>query len=288
LLVKEKLIQTVFAPWMVKELYYAALSSGAPINVLVQVDLGMNRLGLKEGEFASVMGELRFYRDKLKLRGIFTHMPLAGEDPIFSVEQVKRFAKLVYPYKRAEPSLFLHVSNSAALLSGYPFYFDGVRVGISLYGLPPLPSLTHIRKRGRGKYRLQPVMSLKSRLISLKWIEEGEGVSYSHTFRAKRRTLIGTVPVGYADGYPLSLSNRAEALFRGKRVRLVGNITMDYLLLDLTEHPDAGIGEEVVLFGESENAHLSAAELAKIIGTIPYEITCVVGKRIRREYIERE
>jgi alanine racemase len=174
---------------------------------------------------------------------------------------------------------YVHIANSAAAFSLDLPFCTMVRPGIVLYGA--LPSADF-----EGRMELTPVMQLKSRVAMLKWVEPGTSISYARRYLATDRTLIASVPVGYADGYSRVLTNRGEALVRGKRARVAGTVCMDWIMLDVTHIDGVSVGDEVVLLGcDREGNCIRAEELAAWAGTIPYEIFCGISKRVPRIYL---
>ena len=153
-----------------------------------------------------------------------------------------------------------------------------VRLGIALYGLDP----GIFSKNG---FKLEPVLALRTKVAFLKGATEGSYIGYDQKYKIARNTMIATCPVGYNDGYPYLLSNKATVLIKGKRVPLVGTVTMDYIMVDVGDIHDIKIGDEVTLIGKDGDDQIKVEELARHIGTIPYEITCALGKRVRRVYV---
>lgn len=213
-----------------------------------------------------------------------SHFACADEDSgaalNYTKEQADRFLHVVDMAKRIGlyPK-YIHISNSAGtLVTNYPFC-NAVRIGIALFG-------AQLNDYSAKKLSLSPAMSLTSRIAFLKWIEPGTCISYGRCFTADTRTLIASVPIGYADGYPRSLTNKAEALVRGSRARVVGAVCMDWLMLDVTQIKDVTVGDEVLLMGDDGNGNsVTSEELAAKAGTIPYEIYCGISKRVPRVYI---
>lgn len=265
-----------------------------PVDLHLKFDTGMNRLGFHPDEAPRLIEKLRSHA-RLKPRAVLTHLFNGEDGERFdgdSAEQLRRFhqvALLFHPL-----GAFAHALNSAGLLSrvligdqgppDHPLRLQewGLRPGLMIYGANPL---------GEGKgLKLKPVMSLKSQASVLRSVAKGDGVSYNATWRAQRDSVIAVVPIGYADGYHRLLSNRAQALFNGERVPVVGNICMDYLMLDVTQvvqtqAPPADREPEVVLFGAAANGQsLSPEELARHAQTIPWEIFTSVGERVPRLY----
>ena len=252
--------------------------------VHLEVDTGMGRLGVPYGEAPEFLAQLARFKN-LELEGIFSHFASADEldeeGRAYSNLQAERFSGVVREARRLgfDPS-YVHVANSAGLLAMDLPFCNLVRPGIILYGA--LPS-----KDFSGMVQSKPVMRLKSKVAMLKWVEPGTSISYGRRYRAEQRTLIASVPVGYADGYCRSLTNRGEALIRGKRARVAGTVCMDWIMLDVTGIEGVAVGDEVTLLGQDPmGGCISAEELADKAGTIPYEILCGIStRRVRRVYI---
>jgi alanine racemase len=171
---------------------------------------------------------------------------------------------------------YKHISSSAGLTAFPSFSGNLVRPGIMLYGYHSSPE----------SIPLKPVMTLKTRIGLLKNVPPGERISYGGTFVTRRKSLIGTLPIGYADGYSRRLSNQGEVLIRGKRARVVGRVCMDYIMIDVTDIPGVSQGDEVVLLGRQGRDVISAVEIGDRVGTISYEVLCLIGKRVPRVYIQ--
>jgi alanine racemase len=240
------------------------------LRVHLKVDTGMARLGVSPGRALDVARAVMDF-PHLQLEGLSTHLASAS-NPEASREQLDLFRSVVEELAQdgIQPPL-LHAANSLGLFTCPEAHFDMVRTGIAMYGIDPGPFAAL-------KIPLKPVLSLKTQIAYLKGVAEGTAIGYDGRGRAARATKIATCPVGYDDGYPFSLSNRAEAILRGRRVPLVGNVTMDYIMLDVGEVPDAAVGDTVTLIGEG----MRVEELARKAGTIPYEITCRLGRRVGR------
>ena len=173
---------------------------------------------------------------------------------------------------------WVHLSNSAAIFSLATPECNLVRPGIVLYGGLPAAELA-------PRLELRPVMNLRSRIVQLKSLPVGAGVSYGHHFHANRPSLIATVPIGYADGYNRLLSNCGEALLRGRRVRVAGRVCMDWTMFDVSDVPGVAVGDEITLLGSAEGGSITGDEWAERIGTISYEVFCGIGKRVPRVYL---
>jgi len=252
--------------------------------VHLEVDTGMGRLGVPYDQAPAFLEKLKGFQN-LELEGIFAHFASADEldesGCAYTALQAERLAGVVAEARRLgfSPS-YVHIANSAGILTKEFPFCNLVRPGIILYG--GLPSNDFA-----GMVTSKPVMRLASRVAMLKWVEPGTCISYGRHFTAKKRTLIASVPVGYADGYPRSLSNKGEALIRGQRARVAGTVCMDWIMLDVTAIEGVAVGDEVTLLGPDPMGDcISAEELAEKAGTIPYEIFCGIStRRVRRVYI---
>ena len=213
-----------------------------------------------------------------------THFAAADEpscEPL-THDQVKRFQNVVAAFRELgyDPT-FVHLANSAGIFAERDSWGNMVRPGGVLYGL-----WRDILSPSDRELDLHPVMSLHSRISLLKWVPEGETVGYGCTFEASRKTLVATIPIGYDDGYPRGLSNRSHVLIRGVFATVIGRISMDLTLIDVTNVPDVELNDEVVLIGESAGLSVTAEYLAKTAGTLSYEVTCGIGSRVPRVFVE--
>jgi alanine racemase len=257
-----------------------------PIEFHLKVDTGIGRLGLPPDRLASF---LRHYRELegLRLTGFFTHLASA-EDLVATQtqDQAARFRQALDELRSAgiAPE-WVHVSNSAALLAGLEFPENLVRVGALLFGYC-LPLVT---PRGRGTRELEafePILTFKSRVVFLKDVPSGTPLGYGAAFHTRRPSRIATVPVGFADGLTRGLSNRGRTIVRDRYAPIVGNISMDLTLLDVTGVPGVDIGDEVILLGTTPHGSVTALEIAQELGTVPYEVLCSIGKRVPRIYVD--
>lgn len=248
---------------------------GRPVRVHLVVDTGMGRLGCLEHDFARLRDEIARL-PRLRLEGVATHLPSADEDEAFTREQLRRAISL---WRNSPEVPEKHLSNSAGLLkfSGEQRGTTMHRPGLMLYGISPLPEFQHL---------LRPVMALKSRVTLLRDLPPGRSVSYGRTFVTDRETRIATVGAGYGDGYPRHLSNHgAEVLVAGQRCPVLGRVTMDQVMVDITAAGDqVRAGDEVVLFGEQGQERILVSELADKAGTIPWEILTGITRRVTRLY----
>ena len=249
----------------------------------VKIDTGMGRLGVAAEDAGPFFRELARLRH-IELEGIISQFASADEldesGRAYTERQVAAFRRAVDEATGAGfAPRFVHIANSAAAFSLDLPFCNLARPGIVLYGSPPSADFA-------GRLELSPVMRLKSRVAMLKWVEPGTTISYARRFTAEARTLVASVPVGYADGYHRALTNRGEALIRGARALVAGTVCMDWIMLDVTSVPGVQVGDEVVLLGCDEDGNcVRAEELAEWAGTIPYEIFCGISKRVPRVYL---
>jgi alanine racemase len=244
----------------------------------LKIDSGASRLGVRPEGLDAAIARLKCARS-LELEGVCTLLANAG-DPSSPVndQQLKVFASALEGLKTAGfDARTIHVANSAALVLRRDSHFDLMRPGLAIYGLPPVPAV-------REAVELQPVMTFKTRVMQLKRVPAGTGVSYGHTFVTTRPTVIGVLPVGYADGYKRGLQHGGEVIVRGKRAPVVGAVCMDLTMVDLTDIAGVARGDEVILWGGSGEAMISVNDVARLVNTISYEMLCTVGKRVPRVY----
>ncbi len=277
-IVKHRITVTVYSQEAASALSQAALKFGLIVKTHLNVDTGMGRGGLEPEEAPGFAEEITKL-DGLELEGVWTHFPVADQDEQFTTDQIKLFTRCLREIEHKVGKIpTVHAANSAAVLKYPSSYFDMVRLGIGVYGLEPFEGASRIA-------RLVPALTLKSRIVHLKQVPPGSGVSYGRRFIARRPTWIATIPIGYADGYSRLLSGKAEALVHGQRVPVVGTICMDQLMLDVTDVPGVQKGDEVVLIGQQGSKKITAEELARKMNTINYEIVCRIGPRVPRVYI---
>lgn len=277
---EEEVVVRGFIPFVfdlerVRRLSAVACSKGKEARVHLKVDTGMGRLGILPSEVEGFVEAVRGCPG-VRLEGVASHLSTADLLDDYLKEQLRRFKGIKEVLDRQGLRLTYHVANSAALFGCREAHFDMVRPGIALYGVAPFEAFA-----GRLLQPLRPVMTWKSILLELRTLPKGWGVSYGRTYVTPRESKIAVVPVGYADGYPRSLSNRAHVLVRGKRAPVVGKVTMDWIMVDVTAIEGVRKGDEVILLGEG----VPAEEVASWAETIPYEILCLASKRARRIYI---
>ncbi|HEX9023217.1 MAG TPA: alanine racemase [Geobacteraceae bacterium] len=275
---------TIFSPEQARLLNYVAGKLYRKARVHVKIDTGMGRLGISHRDAGEFFNKLKGMKN-IELEGIASHFAAADELDAESSDYTERqaaiFAKVLTQAREEGLSpQYVHIANSAAAFSRKLPFCNLVRPGIALYGA--LPS-----RDFEGKIDLRPVMRLKSKVAMLKWIEPGTSVSYARRYTAQEKTMVASVPVGYADGYSRALTNRGEAIVRGKRARVIGTVCMDWIMLDVSDVPGVAVGDDVTLLGcDREGNCIHAEELAEKSGTIPYEIFCGISKRVPRVYIK--
>lgn len=257
-----------------------AARAGKKIGVHLKIDTGMSRLGVRPESLKSILDGIKA-SPHLYVDGVMTHLAEGDQDEP-SQEQLRRFIECrVQVEAELGPIKIWHIANSAACLRGEPIDIPGAaeawaRPGLALYG--------DCNGFKFDKCNLKPVMGLVSQAVLIKRVPAGTRVSYGGTFTTERASRLGIVPIGYADGYPWSVSGKAKVLIRGKRVPVIGRVTMDMIIIDITDVDDVAINDEVVLLGRQGDAEVSLHELADWAGTIPYEILCGISKRMPRIY----
>lgn len=249
--------------------------------VHLKIDTGMGRIGVRP-ESAPALFDAALRCTSTDIVGAFTHFATADEaDLTFTHEQLERFLAAVQPYQsKASAPLCLHAANSGALLQLPETHLDMVRAGISLFGVAPS---SYLEPLVQGI--LKPVMRVTSRVVFFKVVKAGASVSYGRTWIASEDTRVVTIPLGYGDGYPRALSNRAEVLIRGNRYPIVGRVCMDQIMVAIGQGESYN-GDEVVLVGAQNQEHIRIEELAARAGTIPYEILTALNLRIPRRYVK--
>ncbi len=268
------LTPTVFDLETAKKVSTGAHRQNKKIPVHVKVDTGMGRIGFDLRKAPEAIIKISSLKN-IKLQGLMSHFSEADlEDKDFVNAQLKHFTSLVKKLKQNKIYFeFMHMANSAAVLTMPDAHLNMVRPGIMLYGYSCCDS-----------EKLRPVMSIKSRIVFLKKVPPGTPISYNRTFVTKRRSTIATIPVGYADGFNRQLSNQGEVLIRGRRAPVVGRVCMDTTMVDVTDIPGVNYNTEVVLLGRQGREQITADDIAKKTGTIPYEVLTSVGQRIKRIY----
>jgi alanine racemase len=247
------------------------------VKVHLKVDTGMGRLGVPLNLWSDFLKEVNRY-PRIETEGILSHFAMTDEEEGFTQSQWRAFQEAVTTAQELGICCpYLHMANSATL-TAFPAYSARlVRPGIMLYGSYPAPTF-------RSRIPLKPVMTLKTHIHFLKSVPPGTRISYGGVFQAKRKSLIATLPIGYADGYSHHLSNHGEVLIHGKRAPVVGKVCMDFIMVDVTHIPRVSVGDEVILMGRQGKEQITPEEIAEKINSISYEVLCSIGKRVPRVY----
>ena len=261
-----------------QEISAVSESLGRKTSVHVKIDTGMGRMGIPVHEASDRIEEMRKLQG-LMLDGIYMHFPTAEKDDAFRATQVRRFGILLQTLEAKNIVFrFRHATNSAATLTLKTPFFNMIRPGLTLYGIYPDPNLENTA-------HFEPVLSLKSRIILVKKISAGESVGYGREFIATRDTRIAVLPFGYSQGYPYAAWEKASVLFKGKKHRLAGKVSMDYMTIDLGT-TEAQEGDTVTLLGEDQGEHITAEDIAGWAGTIPYEVVTRLNTHLPRIVIQ--
>jgi alanine racemase len=277
------IVPVVYRLDMAEALDAAARAAGVLADVHVKVDTGMGRLGVRFDEAAEFADRLRAFSN-LRVDGLMTHFAAADEPrrDCFTEEQLGRFRTAVAAFRaRGYSPTYEHMANSAATFAHPETWGNMVRPGGVLYGLwrDVLPPVIN-------RPELLPVMSVRSRVTLLKRVHAGETLGYGCTFEAAREMMVATIPVGYADGYVRALSNRGRVVLKGRLVPVVGRVSMDLTLLDVTDIEGVEVGDRVTLFGADAGVTIPAEDLAQTAGTLSYEITCGISARVPRRFMQ--
>ena len=283
--IQHQLTSVVYRLDMIEALNQAAANAGVVVDVHVKIDTGMGRLGVRFDQLNEFIPGLEKFRN-VRIDGIMTHLAAADDaacQPL-THDQIQRFDDAVTVFRdHGYRPTHLHLANSAGVFGHRESWGNLVRPGGVLYGL-----WRDVLSLSTSDPELLPVMSLHSRISLLKWVPPGETIGYGCTFEASRRSLIATLPIGYHDGYMRGLSNRAHVIVGGRYAPVVGRVSMDLTLIDVTDVPGVEIDDQVTLLGRNRNSpdlKITAEDLARIAGTLSYEVTCGVGERVPRLYV---
>jgi alanine racemase len=261
-------------------LEHEAAACSRPLEVHLKIDTGMNRLGVPAGDVRRTATAVA-HMPHLVVEGAYTHFACADRDDGEEAtgRQLLKFQQALAALAgaRVTPTC-IHTANSAAIVGLGPAHFNMVRPGLAMYGVRPTAAARTVP--------LQPALTLRSKVVHLKRVPRGEGVSYGYTWRAERDSLVGLLPVGYADGYRRALSNRGQVRVAGRLCPVVGTVCMDATLVDVTDVPGAAVGMDAVLIEADNDSPLSVSAVASLCGTIPYEIFTGLSCRVPRVYTE--
>lgn len=282
-IIENGITQTVFSFDLARALSEAAVKLKREVKVHIKIDTGMTRLGFMPGYGAvkSVVEISRF--PGIVIEGLYTHFASADEeDKSYTWMQFERFMSICTELGRIGVHIPIkHVCNSAALIRFPEMHLDMVRPGIILYGLYPSGHID------RSKIVLRPAMSLKADVIHVKDVEKGTSISYGRIFTTQRDSKIATIPIGYADGFSRILNRKGQVLINGETAPVVGSICMDQCMVDVTDIKEGvKVGDEAVIFGKQGDKEIKVEDIASKLGTINYEVICIVGKRIPRIYLK--
>ncbi len=289
-LIEKDIMPNCYTRDMAEAMSRAGQKLGKTGKIHIKIDTGMGRVGYRYSEDeelnrATVEEIIEISKlPNLEIDGLFTHFAVADDDDDeYTKMQYRRFSELCDRVKAAGVKVNLrHCCNSAGLMRFPEFHMDMVRPGIILYGLMPSDFVD------KSILNLKPAMALKAKITNIKTVEKGTSVSYGRKYQSESpETKIATVSIGYADGYSRILSGKAEIIAGGKKCRQIGNICMDQCMIDVTNVNNINIGDEAILFGKSsDGVEIPIEDIADIMGTINYEILCVVGKRVPRVYLK--
>ena len=279
-LIEWNITPTIYSYEMAEALERAAKAVNQVVDLHIKIDTGMGRIGfLVEEETIETIQAIQ-KMEHLNIQGVFTHFACADTlDKCHVEQQIEKFHWTLEKLKEVGISPEIcHCSNSASIMELPSEHMNMVRAGIILYGLYPSDEVSVER------LDLEPVMSLYSHVVHLKEVPEGVTIGYGATYMTKRPTRIATIPVGYADGYPRALSNKASVLIRGRRAPIIGRICMDQFMVDVTDIPDVSMGDDVTLIGHDGDDCLSVEEVSEMAGSFNYEFVCDVSWRVPRVY----
>ena len=280
-LIVENIEQTVYSLDYARGLSREALKLNTKAKIHLAIDTGMGRIGfLPDEDLEDIIKVCSL--PGLDIVGIFTHFASADEkDKSYTYEQFKKFKNICSELEKRGIHIPLkHSSNSAAIMDLNETYLDGVRPGIITYGYYPSNEVQ------LEKLKLKPALTLKTNVVHLKKLKEDMYVSYGRAFKTEKETIIATLPIGYADGYTRLLNGKAQVIIRGQLAPVIGKICMDQCMVDVTNIEDVKLGDEVILIGEDNGVKFNADDIAQLIGTINYEIICMLKNRVPRIYLE--
>lgn len=280
-IVRYDLGQVVTDVKLVKNLSREAKRQKKVCSVYIEIDTGMGRYGVPPEQTVELVRQIKRLPN-VDLKGILSQFSTADQSKKdFAYKQLGIFTKTLDQLQVSYNHIPIKsIANSGAVLDIPASYFNQVRVGFLLYGLYPSSETSE-------SVRVKPAMSLKSRVLFIKEVQKGASISYGRTYIAKKRTKIATIPLGYADGYSRSMSNKGEVLIRGKRAKVVGRVCMDALMVDVSRIPNVKVGDEVVLMGKQGKDQITAHDLGRWTNTFGYEVVSRMGKRLPTVYIQR-
>lgn len=282
--VKYDVTQTVFSYETAYQLSLSAVKLNKTAKIHIKIDTGMGRIGFLPNETAIEEIMKIASLPNINIDGIYTHFSTADEfDKSFTLKQLDVFKDTIKELEKKGISIPIkHCANSAAIMDLENAFFNMVRPGIILYGMYPS---NEVKKE---KLHLTPVMSIKTHISYIKEVEEGTPIGYGRTFITKRKSKIATVPIGYADGFQRIMTKGGRVIVGNGYAPVVGRICMDQFMIDVTDIKEIKAGDEVIILGKKGENEIAAGEIAAIMGTISYEVVCMIGKRVPREYIKNK
>jgi alanine racemase len=282
-IIEYRVTQAVFSHDLAKALSDEAVRQKKNVKIHIKIDTGMTRVGFMPG-YSAIKNVVEISKlPRLIVEGLFTHFASADEkDKSYTYMQFERFMGICSELNRIGVYIPIkHVANSAAIIEFPEMHLNMVRPGIIQYGMYPSDEVDS------NKIDLKPAMTLKANVILIKEVEKNTSISYGRVFTTNRESKIATIPIGYADGYTRLLTGKGQVLINGEMAPVVGKICMDQCMVDVTDlKGDVSVGDEVVLFGGQGDKEIRVEDIARSIGTINYEIVCIIGKRIPRVYLK--
>ena len=283
-LINNDIEQTVYDLDYARELSKIALSFNKKAKIHIAIDTGMGRIGFLPNE-KSIDDITEIYSlEGIDVVGIFTHFSTSDEkDKEYSHQQFTKMMSVIDELEKRGIDIPLkHVANSGAIIDLPNTYLDAVRAGIILYGYYPSDEVN------KSNLALKPALTLKATITNVKTLEKDMYISYGRTFKTTNKTIVATIPVGYADGYIRKLGENGKVIIKDQFAPIIGRICMDQFMIDVTNIPDVKIGDEVILLGEKNNLKYNADDIAEKLGTINYEVTCMLKSRLPRVYIKNK
>jgi alanine racemase len=282
----DRLTPTLYTAEGIEQVAQVAHDLGRPARVHVKVDTGMHRVGAQPGDIPALIQTV-VNETSLRLEGLWTHLPVAdgdGDDRVYTTDQIARFDALVTQLVESGVSIdVLHAANTAGAIAFPSARYSMVRCGIGLYGYLPGAAVTSSFAAAKVGEALKPALSLKARVVAVRTLDAGERPSYGRLRPLPKRSLVATVPIGYADGVPRGLFGAGySVLIGGTRRPLAGMVTMDQIVVDCGDDESVAPGDEVVLLGRQGDQEITADEWATMLGTISYEVLCGIGPRVPR------
>jgi len=278
-IIENNITQTVGDTRLLNSINRYAIKIGKKAKVHIKIDTGMGRIGVWHNQALGLIQKALKMKG-LVVEGIFSHFSSADENQLITAQQLKDFCRLVEELEELDIHIrYRHIANSIALMEYKESHMNLVRPGLMVYGL--LPTLDFHKY---SNINLRPALSLKSKVIFLKDVPRGRGISYGGTYTTVRPTKVATLPIGYGDGLNRFLSNKGHVLMKGKKIPILGRICMDQIMVDATGIKSVRVGDEAVLIGSQARRQIAVEEIANLCGTIPYEVVCWFNNRVPRAY----